>query len=230
MIYKNKLFTVKNFLILIGSVLVLISLFFRWTKNRYYIEAINTFLPGGILLMITGLIFNLISLISSMHEKVSKINSIFYNIIGVSIITFIFLMFSSNYRDFFNQLDLGYFLNGVGCLSIIFGLIIYILALDQKNDASATKADFNNKSFKELEKQFYEALNHEIRRQIIRIIGANGFSTFTEFKNSFKIGTGTLYHHLKILSPLIFQDKGKKYYLNDLGMLTLRFMNDNAPY
>jgi hypothetical protein len=62
------------------------------------------------------------------------------------------------------------------------------------------------------------------------MIGERGFGTITEFKKTLEIGTGTLYHHLNILSPLVYQQTDKKYYLTKLGEMTLNFMKDNLPY
>jgi len=67
------------------------------------------------------------------------------------------------------------------------------------------------------EGQFYIALSHEIRREIIKMVGQNQKSSFTEFKRTLNCSTGTLYHHLEVLGDLIYQKPDKKYYLTVLG-------------
>jgi len=68
-----------------------------------------------------------------------------------------------------------------------------------------------------LESNFYYALGHDLRRKIIKIIGENEFSSFTQLKKELKVSTGTIYHHLEALSQLIEQGIDKKYYLTELG-------------
>ena len=78
-----------------------------------------------------------------------------------------------------------------------------------------------------IEESFYYALNHEIRRHIIRLIGEKGKSSFTQFKSSLEISTGTLYHHLDVLKDLVFQDEKKKYVLSSLGKHAYEFLIKN---
>lgn len=68
------------------------------------------------------------------------------------------------------------------------------------------------------EEILYLALGHEIRRHIIKIIGNLGFAGFSDLKKSLQVSTGTIYHHLDVLSKLIVQDEKKKYHLSPLGM------------
>lgn len=70
----------------------------------------------------------------------------------------------------------------------------------------------------ESEEKFYYALDHEIRRSIIRLIGENEQGSFTEFKKQLEVSTGTLYHHLDVLKDLITQNKQRKYILTALGI------------
>ncbi|MHA1339523.1 MAG: hypothetical protein ACTSRZ_05200 [Promethearchaeota archaeon] len=77
------------------------------------------------------------------------------------------------------------------------------------------------------EENFYYALNHEIRRKIIRIIGEKGESSFTHFKKELKVSTGTLYHHLDVLGDLITQNSKKKYILTSLGEHAFNFLSKN---
>ncbi|MHA1748277.1 MAG: hypothetical protein ACTSYF_06490, partial [Promethearchaeota archaeon] len=53
---------------------------------------------------------------------------------------------------------------------------------------------------------------------MIKIIGENGFSSFTILKKELNVSTGTIYHHLDSLSTLIKQKSDKKYYLTELGI------------
>lgn len=77
------------------------------------------------------------------------------------------------------------------------------------------------------EESFYYALNHEIRRNIIRLIGENGKGSFTQFKRSLEVSTGTLYHHLDVLKSLVIQDEKKKYILSTLGKHAYDFLIRN---
>ncbi|TFG29362.1 MAG: hypothetical protein EU532_03230 [Promethearchaeota archaeon] len=78
-----------------------------------------------------------------------------------------------------------------------------------------------------MESSFYYALSHEIRRKILKIIGDNEFSSFTNLKRILKVSTGTIYHHLDSLSQLIQQKKNKKYYLTDLGIHAYNSLKEN---
>ena len=78
-----------------------------------------------------------------------------------------------------------------------------------------------------MESSFYYALSHEIRRKILKIIGDNEFSSFTNLKRILKVSTGTIYHHLDSLSQLIHQKKNKKYYLTDLGIHAYNSLKEN---
>ena len=64
----------------------------------------------------------------------------------------------------------------------------------------------NEESPPDTEGSFYYALSHEIRRNIIRLIGESGKGSFTKFKRTLEISTGTLYHHLDVLKSLVVQD------------------------
>ncbi|MFX1286878.1 MAG: winged helix-turn-helix domain-containing protein [Promethearchaeota archaeon] len=70
---------------------------------------------------------------------------------------------------------------------------------------------------KTLEKEVFKALDHQIRRNILRYIGENKETTFTEILNTLKISDSpTLSYHLKTLSTLIIQVRGK-YTLSPIG-------------
>jgi hypothetical protein len=77
------------------------------------------------------------------------------------------------------------------------------------------------------EDQFYVALGHEIRRKILKIIGDNGFSSFSVFKKQTQSSTGTIYHHLDVMKELIIQDKKKKYHLTNLGEHAYHILSNN---
>ncbi|MFX0177353.1 MAG: winged helix-turn-helix domain-containing protein [Candidatus Hodarchaeota archaeon] len=84
-----------------------------------------------------------------------------------------------------------------------------------------------NNENQDIEGNFYYALGHELRRKIIKIIGDNDFSSFTNLKNELKVSTGTIYHHLDSLSKLIEQGEDKKYYLTDLGVHAYNSLKSN---
>ncbi len=77
------------------------------------------------------------------------------------------------------------------------------------------------------EGNFYSALSHEIRRKMLKVIGEQGYSSFTNFKKVLGVSTGTIYHHLEVLKDLIFQEKNKKYYLTTLGGHAYKFLDQN---
>ncbi|MHA1727430.1 MAG: hypothetical protein ACTSWY_01705 [Promethearchaeota archaeon] len=81
--------------------------------------------------------------------------------------------------------------------------------------------------FQDMEKKFYNALDHEIRREILRMMGKNGCGTFTQFKKRIKVSTGTIYHHLNILRDLISQNKNREYILTTLGIHAYNFLIQN---
>lgn len=79
----------------------------------------------------------------------------------------------------------------------------------------------------DIESEFYYALGHDIRRNIIKIIGEFGFTSFTKLKNELKVSTGTIYHHLDTLSNLIEQKDDKKYYLTEIGDVAFNSLKNN---
>ena len=78
-----------------------------------------------------------------------------------------------------------------------------------------------------IEEKFYNSLNHEVRRKIIRMIGSQGEGSFTNFKKVLKVSTGTLYHHLDVLKELITQNSKRKYILTNLGKHAYNFLSKN---
>jgi len=66
-------------------------------------------------------------------------------------------------------------------------------------------------------KKIYHALNHPIRREIVKLLDARRTLGATEFKEILNIGPGKLYYHLENLGSLIEQDKERKYRLSGEG-------------
>ncbi len=222
---------------LAGNALILASAFFEWTKTRTFAQAMADSVPWGGTLLVSAAIANVCLTILYLLQGKRRILWFVLQAIATSIIIFIFLTVTNFFVDFFNSLEVGYFLCGLGIVLTVLELVSLFIfnpglegqvGADRGNMADGTATMGNATA--ELEKKFYEALDHEIRRRILRMIGENGVGTFTDFKNTLNIGTGTLYHHLNILSPLVFQKDDKKYYLTKLGEMTLRFMQDNYPY
>lgn len=69
-------------------------------------------------------------------------------------------------------------------------------------------------------------LKDETRRKIIGMLGEHEKVGFKEFRDNLKIGVGTLYYHLDILSDFIVQDKNRKYALNEKGQLLYKAMTE----
>ena len=63
----------------------------------------------------------------------------------------------------------------------------------------------------------YHALNHPIRREIVKLLGTRGRLGATDFKEILNIGPGKLYYHLENLGSLIEQDHERKYKLSEEG-------------
>ena len=68
-----------------------------------------------------------------------------------------------------------------------------------------------------LEQKVFKALDHQVRRDILRYIGEKKETAFTEIMNATKVSdTPTLSYHLRSLSPFIEQKDGK-YNLTHIG-------------
>ncbi len=66
------------------------------------------------------------------------------------------------------------------------------------------------------EEEIFKSLNHQVRRNIIKILG-EGNSSFTEIKNKMEsIDSPTLSYHLKGLEQFLTQ-KENKYILSEVG-------------
>jgi len=95
---------------------------------------------------------------------------------------------------------------------------------ETNNDIKDSESDNNVDN---IESEFYYALGHDIRRQILKIIGESGFTSFTKLKKELQVSTGTIYHHLDALSKLIEQQKNKKYYFTELGEIAFNSLENN---
>ncbi len=216
---------------LIGNALILASTFTEWTKTKTFAQAVADSLPwGGVLLVLASIASICLTLLYLFVSK-RKILWFALQVLATSIIIFVFFTITAFYSEFFNSLEVGFFLCGLGLVLTVLELVsLLIFNPGLEPPSGGGKSEMAVTAAVDLEKKFYEALDHEIRRKILRIIGENGVGTFTDFKNALGIGTGTLYHHLNILAPLVYQKDDKKYYLTKLGDMTLQFMQDNVPY
>jgi hypothetical protein len=60
-----------------------------------------------------------------------------------------------------------------------------------------------------LEEEVFKALDHQIRRDVIRYVGEQKLASFTEVLNAVNIpDSPTLSYHLKTLSPFLLQKEG----------------------
>ena len=78
---------------------------------------------------------------------------------------------------------------------------------------------------KNVEEEIFKTLSHEIRRNIIKLLGDQKQLTFTNIKNN--IGTvesSSLAYHLKSMRPLIEQ-KETFYKLTEIGLAALSLMD-----
>ncbi|MFX1296016.1 MAG: hypothetical protein ACFFD2_14345 [Promethearchaeota archaeon] len=74
------------------------------------------------------------------------------------------------------------------------------------------------------EEEIFKTLSHKIRREIIKIIGAEGKLSFSEINRLLgAIDSPALSYHLKFLQPLIKQKKGK-YLLNKIGLAAFNLL------
>ncbi len=76
--------------------------------------------------------------------------------------------------------------------------------------------------------RYYSLLRNPTRRKIIEILGGQGKIGFKELRQELKLGVGTVYYHLDMLSDFITQDKHRKYMLNDRGRLLHRLLRDGS--
>jgi len=73
------------------------------------------------------------------------------------------------------------------------------------------------REFEDLEAEVFKALDHQMRRDILRYVGEGRDPTFTGILNAIRIpDSPTLAYHLKTLAPFIEQRKGA-YHLTPMG-------------
>jgi len=81
-----------------------------------------------------------------------------------------------------------------------------------------------------LEEEVFKALDHQIRRDVLRYIGEAKETTFTEILNTVNIpDSPTLSYHLKTLSPFVTQQKGR-YILSPVGKAAYSLLLKTAMY
>jgi hypothetical protein len=80
------------------------------------------------------------------------------------------------------------------------------------------------------EEEVFKALDHQIRRNVLRYIGEAKETTFTEILNTVKIqDSPTLSYHLKTLSPFVIQQKGR-YTLTTIGKAAYSLLLKTSIY
>ena len=73
------------------------------------------------------------------------------------------------------------------------------------------------REFQSLEQEIFKALDHQMRRDILRYVGEGRECTFTDILTKVKVpDSPTLSYHLKTLAPFIEQ-QGGKYRLTGMG-------------
>jgi len=81
-----------------------------------------------------------------------------------------------------------------------------------------------------LEEEVFKALDHQIRRNVLRYIGEAKEPTFTEILNTVNIqDSPTLSYHLKTLSPFVTQQKGR-YLLSHVGKAAYSLLLKTTMY
>jgi len=81
-----------------------------------------------------------------------------------------------------------------------------------------------------LEEEVFKALDHQIRRNVLRYIGEAKETTFTDILNTAKISDSpTLSYHLKTLSPFVIQQKGR-YVLSPVGKAAYGLLLKTSTY
>ena len=81
-----------------------------------------------------------------------------------------------------------------------------------------------------LEDEVFKALDHQIRRNVLRYIGEAKEPTFTEILNTVNIlDSPNLSYHLKTLSPFVIQRRGR-YSLSPVGKAAYSLLLKTAIY
>jgi len=73
----------------------------------------------------------------------------------------------------------------------------------------------------------FEAISHPIRIKIVELLAEKGEMGFSELKEELGISTGSIYHHLSMLSDFIVQNEKRKYVLNQDGKRLYRLIKEN---
>jgi DNA-binding transcriptional ArsR family regulator len=90
------------------------------------------------------------------------------------------------------------------------------------NEDKPTESEAESES---IENEIFKTLNHQIRRNIIKLLGKEKELTFTEIKNNFSnIDSPSLAYHLKTLKQLI-ELKDSSYFLTEIGQTALILMD-----
>ena len=81
-----------------------------------------------------------------------------------------------------------------------------------------------------VEEEVFKALDHQIRRNVLRYIGEAKEPTFTEILNTVNIpDSPTLSYHLKTLSPFVIQQRGR-YILSPVGKAAYSLLLKTTMY
>ena len=81
-----------------------------------------------------------------------------------------------------------------------------------------------------IEEEVFKALDHQIRRNVLRYIGEAKEPTFTEILNTVNIpDSPTLSYHLKTLSPFVIQQRGR-YILSPVGKAAYSLLLKTTMY
>lgn len=87
-----------------------------------------------------------------------------------------------------------------------------------------------SKEFTNLEEEVFKALDHQIRRDILRYIGEGKKPTFTDIMNATRSpDSPTLSYHLRNLAPFLEQKDGK-YDLNPIGKAAYALLLRTTAY
>ncbi len=81
-----------------------------------------------------------------------------------------------------------------------------------------------------LEEEVFKALDHQMRRDILRYVGEAKSVSFTEIMNNVKVpDSPTLSYHLKTLSPFVEQGEGR-YMLTMMGRDAYNLLLKTSSY
>jgi uncharacterized RDD family membrane protein YckC len=76
------------------------------------------------------------------------------------------------------------------------------------------------------EADFFEALGHEVRRNILRFLYDQVELSYTDLLNLLQIRDGSLNFHLRKMGPLLKHTERGTYILSEYGRLAYRFMSE----